>query len=1408
MFSLRPHQQHCLDAILTSYAEGQRVISFQMATGSGKTRVLLVSPSSMKHTRVIYVFPTLGLIRQFKDDYLDEFTNIFPKYVEASSDSSTTETTLTKKLSRKSYCVITTYASLPKVLQLATSIDCVLFDEAHHADAPECQKCMSENESKVGCVIRASATLNETDAPCFTYPFHQAVKDGVCRDYSTYCFIKKKGSEHELISYLEAHRKQTGNSKVMVFTTYTEAEKEGSTNVIQFMAGYRESVEKLGGWIQGIDSSQSQNERQHILKTFEENKEDRLSLLVSCRTIGEGVDTKKANVVLFVDPIRSSVMIIQRIGRGTRVYRDENGNPRHDQRDGSVIVGMYIDPCKYEGKTEEEIDQLLKENMSEKGDFSPIFCVLAALRASDPDTYYQCIHFFDRKKVKNEQGLYRVEVPRDGNCFFHCVALQTGETHSEIRQRVVDYMEEHPEKYEEFLSDEDHVNSLREEGEWNHDAMDVVVRATADMLGQTIRVHRDGRIDEIGDYKQQMDVLLEGNHYTYLTNQDENESESESESEEDDSHDESESEEDDSEDEDESKKQTKPKKKLFIDIDPEFKIIWKVSGDLTEDFTARIYAEIENDGMTLEDRWKLKHQEMCSFIKNSHIDLTKRKRPSESSKIKDEKRIVVWISNQKKKYDKTGPKQSLEGMKNQEIWNIWTDTLNDPEYKYALQDLDLVGDWKLKHQEMCSFIKSSNIDPTKRKCPSSHSKNGDEKRIGQWISDQKKKYDKNGPEHSLACMKNIDIWNIWTETLNDPEYNYALQDYTENWKLNYQEMCSFIKSSDKDPTKRKYPPSTTKNSDEKRMSKWISHQKENYKTSSEQSFYGMKNQEIWNIWTDTLNDPEYKYALQDLIGNWKLNHQDMCSFIKNSHIDPKKRKCPSTTSKNSDEKRIGSWISDQKKKYDKNGPEESLHGMKNIDIWNIWNNTLNDPEYKYALQDSMDDWKLNHQDICSFIKNSHIDPTKRKCPSATSKNSDEKRMGQWISQKKNKYDENGPEQSLDCMKNQDIWNIWTNTLNDPEYKYALQDLMDDWKLKHQEACFFIKSSNKDPKKRKRPSKKSKNGDEKRIGEWVYKQNQNYKTTPEQSLYGMKNQDKWNIWTDTLNDPEYKYAFKNSTRLTLSPTLSPTSLTLPASTQPKQENNCTSILKSGDNKGKACGKKNCGVHNKQVQKPMTLYLPQPQSIISVSEPRAPRPQSQLSLLHKEYKTLRSDNLATKFREQPQLWHEYHRISDANEATFPDGQVPYQRVISFLNTHLATFHPKKQKTIVDMGCGTARVQQAFANRPNLTFHNLDHISCDERVTVADISHTGLEDGDADVVILCLAMWGSNKEEYISEAFRLLDPNGRLIIVEPSKRWMDETGHRLREMLIRHGFVIVQEEVMDGDQVHKFSLFVVKK
>ena len=43
-----------------------------------------------------------------------------------------------------------------------------------------------------------------------------------------------------------------------------------------------------------------------------------------------------------------------------------------------------------------------------------------------------------------------------------------------------------------------------------------------------------------------------------------------------------------------------------------------------------------------------------------------------------------------------------------------------------------------------------------------------------------------------------------------------------------------------------------------------------------------------------------------------------------------------------------------------------------------------------------------------------------------------------------------------------------------------------------------------------------------------------------------------------------------------------------------------------------------------------------------------------------------------------------------------------------------------------------------------------------------------GSVDVCILSLAMWGSNCHSYVSEAHRILDSGGRLLVVDSTKRW----------------------------------------
>jgi superfamily II DNA or RNA helicase len=1351
MLSLRPHQQCCLDAVLRSYEDKERIISFQMATGSGKTRVLLALPYSMKYKRIIYVFPTLGLIRQFKDDYLNEFTHIFPKYVVASSDSSLTDETLTdeklkKVLSYKTYCVITTYDSLLKVLQFANDVDCVLFDEAHHANAPECHKSMTEHKEKIKTVIRASATLNESDTPCFTYPFHQAVKDGVCRDYSTYCFIKKKGSEHELISYLEEHRKQTGNSKVMVFTGYAEAEKDDKINVLQFVEQYRDSVSKLGGWIQGVVSSQSQD-RGKILETFETNDDDHLSLLVSCRCLGEGIDTKKANVVLFVDSNGGIVTIIQRIGRGTRVYRDAKGNPLPVQRDGSVIVGIYIDPATYEGKSEEEIDKLLKENMSKTGDFSAIFCVLAALRATDPDTYYQCIHFLDRQKTHariKEQGMDRIEVPRDGNCFFHCVGLQTGETHTQVRQRVIDYMEEHPEMYEEFLSDEDNAVALREEGEWNNDTMDVVVKAAADMLGQTIRVHRpDGRIDEVGEGKEEMDVLLEDNHYIFLTHDDNvyNEKVEEKRVE---------------------SKSAAPKKKLFIDIDPDFKIMWKVSGDLVNDFTARIDAEIENDGLTFEERSLKRANEFKAFYEeHGRKPLTIQKPKTDEEKT--EKSLANWVYVMK-----TYKKGSKLGKLFPSVEKILVDLLGEDWY----ENEDLEGNALIKANEFKTFYEQNGRKPS-----------------GRWFN--RMKISKKFPNKSTLIIY-PSVEKILVDLLGEDWYEN--EDLEGNALIKANEYKEFYKKNKSKPVPNNEP-KTDEEKTENSLADWFS----SMKTYKKGTGLGKLFPSVEKILVDLLGEDWHEN--KDFEGNALIKANEFKAFYEQNEMKPVPINEPKTDEEKT-EKSLADWFSRMKTSKKGTGTGKLFPSVEKILVDLLGDNWYENKDFEGNALITANEYK-------AFYEENGSKPVQINKPK-TDEEKTENSLASWFRSMKT-YKKGSKLGKLFPS----VEKILVDLLGDNWYEN--EDLEGNALITANEFKTFYEENGSKPvqiNKPKTDGEKTENS----LACWFRYMKKLKKGTKDRNIYPSVEK----ILVDLLGDNWYESKLKPqphqpppSQQNTCTSKLKPQ----PQQLQPQpQQNTCTSIFKSGPNKGKECGRKNCGVHKKEPQpqppqalKPMTFvpHPPQPTNPSS-DQPRAPRPQSELSLLHKEYKTLRSDNLATKFRENPHLWNEYHQIAEANELSFPDGEVPYQRVIAFLKMHLATFHHKKQKTIVDMGCGTARVHKAFADQPNLTFHNLDHVACDERVTVADIAHTGLEDGYADVAILCLAMWGSNKEEYLTEAFRLLDPNGRLIIVEPSKRWMDESGqHKLRDMLERHGFTIVQEEVKISDkEVHKFSLFVIKK
>jgi len=207
----------------------------------------------------------------------------------------------------------------------------------------------------------------------------------------------------------------------------------------------------------------------------------------------------------------------------------------------------------------------------------------------------------------------------------------------------------------------------------------------------------------------------------------------------------------------------------------------------------------------------------------------------------------------------------------------------------------------------------------------------------------------------------------------------------------------------------------------------------------------------------------------------------------------------------------------------------------------------------------------------------------------------------------------------------------------------------------------------------------------------------------------------------------------------------------------------------------------------------------------TEEKKARIQSELSTLHQRYKTLNSQNLQNEFKESPELWNKYHEIAEENEKSFPEQDIPRNRIIQELDK----INVKRTKSVVDMGCGKGQISQYFKHDNRFNFINYDHVSSNDSIISCDISQMPLESDSIEMCILCLAMWGSNCRDYISEAHRILESGGKLYIIEATKRWSekDETGNiiqnkegsKLKALLEENGFQIIQKSI------EKFCLFV---
>jgi len=598
----------------------------------------------------------------------------------------------------------------------------------------------------------------------------------------------------------------------------------------------------------------------------------------------------------------------------------------------------------------------------------------------------------------------------------------------------------------------------------------------------------------------------------------------------------------------------------------------------------------------------------------------------------------------------------------------------------------------------------------------------------------------------LSVHTNSDIKVLWK--VDEINFGSCLLDceVIDNWNERLEELRSFLEKEKRRPSQRKIS--------EKKIANWLFNNLHNYRNKIK----NMKDESKYNLFSLLMN--EYNELLKTNDDRWLNNLQLLKEFINKNKRKPSKIK--------EDEKKIAEWMGDQLKRIHKGIRLE-------------WNEFIKEYKEYFKTDDELWKDKLNTLDLF-MIQN-------KKRPFATKEDEQILALAQWLNKQNIAYSNN----DFNVFRIKE-WNIFLE-----KHESLLKTKDEIWNENLKRIKNFIN------KNKRRPYQKKE--DEKILGKWLSTQLTEYK----KNKNGIHN-DRLKQWEEFIE--EYKQYLKtddeiwNDLLFELKQFLDKNKRT------PNRRLEKEKILGSWlGNQNKTYKTKNHGFKDlnrcKQWEEFLEEYKqyftekksmklqPKTESESKENPQQIQRTNSEISELHKDYKTKRSDNLHEEFQEDPEKWHHYHEIAELNEHSFPTESIPRNQIIQ----ELEKIKTRRPKHVIDMGCGKAFISKHFEGDTRFKFTNIDHVAIDETVQSGDISKLSFEDDSVEICILSLAMWGSNCKDYISEAHRVLETNGTLYIIEPTKRWTNEIpADRLKELL--NNFTIKKEII------EKFTMFVAIK
>jgi len=314
--------------------------------------------------------------------------------------------------------VFSTYQSSPEIAAAQASgapkFDLVIADEAHHCagkvdsafatvlDANRLKATrrlfMTATQRYTSNQLKSSAAdldikiVSMDDTVDFGPEFHtltfgQAIADELLSDYQVVIIgvtdqdVKRLIEDRTLVELLGITDKNSSDyvaatigtlkaikaydlDHVLTFHSRIEKAKHFSSLIVQV-----NDILKDNDFVPALQTDHVSGEmptamRTRTLQRFREATEG-ISLLSNSRCLGEGVDVRAIDCVGFIDPRKSTIDIVQAVGRAIRKSDKE--------KIGTVLIPVFID----ESTSEDPEDQLASSR------FAPVWNVLTALKAHD-----------------------------------------------------------------------------------------------------------------------------------------------------------------------------------------------------------------------------------------------------------------------------------------------------------------------------------------------------------------------------------------------------------------------------------------------------------------------------------------------------------------------------------------------------------------------------------------------------------------------------------------------------------------------------------------------------------------------------------------------------------------------------------------------------------------------------------------------------------------------------------------------------------------------------------------------------------------------------------------------------------------------------------------------------------------